>query len=160
MDRRFLELFGNFLLNAAKSQKQFEDMTRWMTSIHDNQTEMTDLFRDFYGLDKQKVTGTGDSENFEQAAKKFQTSFKEWVDTMGFVSMAEYRTLKNKYDALKEKAADQENTIRRLKKEFEAGEGPPKDPFKGFTDLMEAQADQFQELMKRMGKAFKPDEDA
>jgi hypothetical protein len=30
MDRHFLEFWGNFLINAAKGQKQMEDMSKWM----------------------------------------------------------------------------------------------------------------------------------
>jgi hypothetical protein len=38
MDRQFLEFWGNFMLNAAKSQKQLEDLTAWMKGGHKENT--------------------------------------------------------------------------------------------------------------------------
>ena len=50
MDRQFLEFWGNFLLSAAKSQKQLEDMTEWMKGGLKGFEELTSLFRKIYGL--------------------------------------------------------------------------------------------------------------
>jgi hypothetical protein len=46
-----LEFWGNFLINAAKGQKQLEDMSKWMQQGFEGFDELTGMFKKFYGLE-------------------------------------------------------------------------------------------------------------
>jgi hypothetical protein len=48
MDRQFLEFLGSFFLNAAKGQKQLEELTRWIGGGFSGFDELTRMFRKFY----------------------------------------------------------------------------------------------------------------
>ena len=50
MDKQFLEFWGNFMLNAAKSQKQLEDMAEWMKGGFTGFQDLTSMFEKVYGL--------------------------------------------------------------------------------------------------------------
>ena len=58
MDRQFLEFWGNYLLAAAKGQKQLEDMNQWLNQGFSGYEELTAMFKKFYGLERHLVIGT------------------------------------------------------------------------------------------------------
>jgi hypothetical protein len=94
-------------------------------------------------------------EIWSKAAADFQNSYKEFLSLMGWVSKEEYLDLAEKYEALKEKSASHEETIRHLKMKSPARDIDQGEVVKGFEVLMEKQAEQFQELMKSFGQLYK-----
>jgi len=159
MDRQFVEFLGKSLLNAAKGQKQFEDMTRWMGQGFSGFDEFTETFRKVYGLQRPREDSTYDADAWEKASENFKTSFKEWLALMDVVPKETYLELEKKYRTLEEKSANQEETIRQLKRLLREKGTPHAEAVQGFADLMETQAQQFQDLMESVGKAFENDKE-
>ena len=157
VDRHFLELWGNLLINAAKGQKQIEELTQWINQGLKGFEGQNAIFRKFYGLNSLDQESPDFLKASKNAADDFQKSLKEYLDLMGVVRKDEHLKLVGKYEDLKKKAADQEETIKHLRmlldeKGIAQGEVP-----KGFQDLIRKQTDQFQDLMKGFGHFHEKD---
>jgi hypothetical protein len=155
MDRHFLEFWGNYLTNAAKGQKQLEDMAAWMGQGLRGFEYLTTLFRQCYGLDELEVDSPEYLKTLRKAEQDFRMAFKDYLSFFGVVPKDEHLALVKKYEELKGAAATQEETIKHLRlllsqKMVDQGEA-----FKGFQDVAKEQAAQFQELMNSFGNAFK-----
>ena len=155
MDRQFLEFLGNFFLNAAKGQKQLEDMTQWIGGGLSGFDELSGMFRKFYGINGLPPASSDYTRAWEMASENFKKSYHEWLDLMNVIPKSEYQTLEKKCAALEKTVASQDETIRQLRKLLSEKGLPYADTVKGFTRMMEEQGHQFQELMDSLGKAFK-----
>jgi hypothetical protein len=152
VDRHFLELWGNLLINAAKGQKQIEELTQWISQGLKGSEGLSAKFRKYYGLNGLDQEGTDDPKAWQNAVHDFQRSFKDYLNLMGVVSKDEHLTLVRKYEDLKKKAADQEETIKHLRMLLDAKGIDQGEALKGFQDLISKQTDQFQDLMKGFGQ--------
>jgi uncharacterized coiled-coil protein SlyX len=155
MDRQFLEFLGSFFLNAARGQKQLEDMTQWISGGFSGFDELTNMFRKFYGMNGLPLASADYARAWEEASENFKKSYHEWLNLMSVIPKSEYQALKKKCDALEEKVATQDDTIQHLRDLLAKKGLPYADAVKGFTEMMEQQGHQFQELMNSVGKAFK-----
>ena len=157
VDRHFLELWGNLLINAAKGQKQIEELTQLLHQGTKGFEGQNATFRKFYGLNSMNEESPDFLKASKNAADDFQKSLKEYLDLMGVVRKDEHLKLVGKYEDLKKKAADQEETIKHLRmlldeKGIAQGEVP-----RGFQDLIKKQTDQFQDLVKGFGHFLEKD---
>ena len=158
MDRHFLEFWGNFLINVAKGQKQMEDMSKWMQQGFEGSDELTGMFKKFYGLEHMKKDTPTYMETWKQASENFQESFKDYLRLMGVVPKDEHLALVKKYEELKEKVADQEETIKHLRMLLEEKKVETQGELvQGFQEIIEKQSEQFQETMETLRKFFKKD---
>jgi hypothetical protein len=156
MDPHFLEFWGNLLINAAKQQKQLEDLSKWMQQGFKGFDELTAMFNKFYGLEHMEKDTPAYMESWETASENFLNSFKNYLDLMGMVTKNEHLTLVKKYEKLKEKVAVQEETINHLRLLLEEKKTESQEELvKGFQDLIEKQSKQFQETMETFGSFFK-----
>jgi hypothetical protein len=155
MDKKFLEFWGTFLLNAAKGQEQLEDMTQWFREGFKGVEQQMSLFRQCYGLDREPESSPNYMEMWSKAASDFQNSYKELLGLMALVPKEEYLTLAERYEALQEKLASQDETIRHLKMKSTSGDIDQGAVVKGFETLMKNQSDQFQKVMKSFGQLYK-----
>ena len=155
MDKKFLEFWGTFLLNAAKGQEHLEDMTQWFREGFKGFEQQMSLFRKCYGLDRESESSPNYMEMWSKAASDFQNSYKELLGLLGSVPREEYLTLAEKYEALKEKLASQDEAIRHLKMKSTAGDIDQGAVVKGFEVLLKNQADQFQKVMTSFGQLYK-----
>ncbi len=73
---------------------------------------------------------------------------------MGMVPREDYRRLADQYERLKEKVAEQEETIRRLRKAAGWENAAQDQIFKGMRELMTRQAEQFQVLKQSCASGF------
>ncbi|MCX5888006.1 MAG: hypothetical protein NTY36_00975 [Deltaproteobacteria bacterium] len=156
MDKHFLEFWGNSLLNAAKGQKQLEDMTAWVQQGFKGFEEMTTLFLKFYGLDNVTKDSPDYFAAWKKAEEEFRQSFNDYLSMLGFVAKNEHVELVRKYEELKEKFDSQEETVRHLR--LLLSESKLKDQAelaKPFEDLIRDQNNQFQNLVDKFSKAFK-----
>jgi uncharacterized coiled-coil protein SlyX len=159
MDRHFLEFWGNFLLLAAKGQKQLEDLAPWTGRGFLNLGDLTALFRQAYGLEHLNQGSPDYLKIWKKAEGDFQDSLREYFSLLGVVPRAEYLELAKKYEDLKEKAADQEETIKHLRMLLsEKGLDFGAVTFE-FQKLMTKQREQFQKLMQGFGEVWKTDRD-
>jgi hypothetical protein len=93
MDRHFLEFWGKFLLNAAKSQKQLEDLTKWLQSGCGNWQDFTALFQQAYGLEQVEQDRPDYLKLWEQAEENFRESCREYLNLLGGVANLEFQEL-------------------------------------------------------------------
>jgi hypothetical protein len=163
MDRKFLEFWGNFLLNAAKGQEQAESLNRMVREGFKTFEQQLSLFEKFYGLDKKPDPSTPYAEMWAKASTDFAKSYQEFLGLMGTVPREDYEALAREHEALKKKAADLEEALRRGKKKTGSGEADPSEVVKGFEGLMQKQTEQFQALVASYGKLYeaqKPGKDS
>ena len=158
MDTHFLEFWGNFLINAAKGQKQLEDMSKWMQQGFKGFDELTAMFTKFYGLEHMGKDSPDYMATWKKASEDFIKSFKEYLSLMGVVPKEEHLALVKKYEELKEKVASQEETIKHLRMLLgEKMAGAQGDVVKGFQEIIEKQSKEFQETMETFDRFFKKD---
>jgi phage tail tape-measure protein len=158
MDKNFLEFWGNFLINAAKGQKQMEDMSKWMQQGFEGFDELTVMFKKFYGLEHMEKDTPTYMETWKKASENFQKSFKDYISLMGVVSKDEHLALVGKYEELKEKLAAQEETIKHLRMLLEEKKVETQGELvQGFQEIIEKQSEQFQETMDTLSRFFKKD---
>jgi hypothetical protein len=156
VDKHFLEFWGNFLINAAKGQKQLDDMSKWMQQGFKGFDEFTDMFRKFYGLEHMEKDTSSYMETWKKASENFQKSYKDYLHMMGVVPKDEHLTLVRKYEQLKEKIAAQEETINHLRMLLEEKKVETQGKLvQGFQEIIEKQSEQFQETMETLGSFFK-----
>ncbi len=158
MDEKYLEFLGNLFLNAARNQKQMEDLFRLSRQGFKGFEEMAAMFRKFYGLENIEKDAPEYIKTWQSATEEFQNSFKEYLKMVGVVPKEDYMTLLEKYEELKKKVADQEETIRHLQillrdKSVDQGETA-----KVFQDLMTKQSEQFMEMMNAIGQYFQKED--
>ncbi len=155
MDRHFLEFWGSFLLQAAKGQKQLEDLAKWSERPLLNFGEFTALFRQAYGLEPPKQDSPDYSAIWKKAEEDFRRSFQEYLSLLGVVPREEYAELARKYEKLEEKLAEREETIKHLRQLLSDKGLDYAVVSLELQNLMKKQGEKFQELMKDLGKAVK-----
>jgi hypothetical protein len=156
MDPHFLEFWGNFLVNASKEQRRLKDLYEWMQQGFKGFDDLTEMFRNFYGLDHMEKDTPAYLETMKKASENFLESFKDYLDLMGMVPKDKHLALVQKYEALKEKVDDQEETIKNLKLLLEEKRAESQGELvQGFQDLIEKQSKQFQKTMETFGSFFK-----
>ncbi len=148
MDKHFLEFWGNFQLNAAKGQRQMEDMSEWMKQGLRGFEDLTAMFRKSYGLEDMAEGTNAYLKSWKKAAEDFRKSFRDNLNLMGMVPKDEHLELVEKYENLKKKVADQDETIRHLGMLLEKKGTNHGEATKGFEDLLKRQNRQFQQLME------------
>jgi len=159
VDSKFLEFWGNYLLAAAKGQKQLEDLNEWMRQGFSGFEELTAMFKKFYGFEQTPPKEESDStQSWQNAAADFRNSFNAYWNLMGMVPKEEYQALEQQYAALQKKVADQEETINVLRSLL-AEEGTYQgEAVKVLQDLVNKQAEAFETLMKGITSAAEEDE--
>ena len=157
MDRHFLEFWGHSLLNAARGQKQLEDLAKWLPRGFFNLQEFTPLFQKAYGLDHVAPDSPDYLKTWKKAEENFRESFQDYLNLLGAVPREEYAALAERYEKLKEKVVQQEETIQHLKMLLEQkGMGYATATLE-FQEMIKKQGEQFQELLKGFGEVVKPD---
>lgn len=163
MDEKFLEFWGNILINAARSKKQTDDFFRWMKSAGQGKEaprafpgteELSELFRKFYGLDQVSERGEEYKQLYEKSLRDFQKSFKDSMGLMGIVPREEHLALVRKYEKLKERCAEQEETIRHLRMLLAARENGQADLSGQLQEVVRSQSELFQRMVSEFGQCF------
>jgi len=155
MDSQFLEFWGNYLLAAARGQKQLEDLNQWISQGFSGFEELTAMFKKYYGLERPRNQDADSTKMWQDAAAEFRNSFKAYLNLMGVVPQDKYRALEQKYAALKKKVADLKDTIEVLRKLLAEKGTYQGETAKVYQDLMKKQAEAFETLMKNIAAAAK-----
>lgn len=180
-DRKFLEFWGNLLLNAARGQEKMEKLSSLMNmdSINkmdfSNFKEMDKLFRQIYGLPSDdscranQKADQAESLQLQESLEAFQNSFARYITMWGLVPnrtheelKKSYETLQNdnnslkrEYDALKQKAELQEELISQLRELLNAKGLSHMELFQHIQNLTRRQTSEFQNLMNSLQNIFK-----
>ncbi len=158
MDRQFLEFWGNYLLAAAKGQKQLEELNQWIHQGFSGFDDLTAMFKKFYGLERPPQENSDSAKAWENAADGFRKSFNAYLDLMGVVPRDKYQALEQDCAALQKKVDDQEETIKVLRSLL-AQEGTYQgETAKVLQDLVNRQAEAFEKLMRNLSADTKDEE--
>jgi len=158
VDRQFLEFWGNYLLAAAKGQKQLEDLNQWIRQGFSGFEELTTMFKKFYSLERPSSENSDSAKAWENAAAGFRTSFNAYLDLMGVVPREKYQALEKKCGALQKKVADQEETIKVLRSLLAEKGTYQGETVKVFQDLVNKQSDAFETMMRKLTADTKDEE--
>jgi len=113
------------------------------------------MFRKAYGLDRIEEESPDYAEIWKKSVETFQKSFREGLSLMEVVPKGEYEKLVQKCAALEKTTAEQEETIRTLKRLLtEEASGAPAAALEDLQGLLKNQQAQFQELVKNMTLLF------
>ncbi|OQX25610.1 MAG: hypothetical protein BWK80_14665 [Desulfobacteraceae bacterium IS3] len=165
-DEKFLEFWGNFLLSAARGKKQAEDVGTWtrqyfksmnqiMTASQKGFSDLNEfsvMFRKFYGLDKIPEQSPEYESRMKTSASDFQKSLNDYLGMMGMVSKAEHLALVRKYEKLKEKCADQEETVRHLRMLLDTKGTVQGETVRTLQDIMKDQTELFRNMVAGIGQ--------
>ena len=111
MDSQFLEFWGNYLLAAAKGQKQLEDLNQWICQGFSGFEELTAMFKQFYGLEHPPDENLESAKAWENAVAGFRDSFNGYLDLMGVVPRDKYLALEQMIDSLPDRASQAESPV-------------------------------------------------
>jgi hypothetical protein len=157
MNRHFLEFWGKALLQAAKSQKQLEDLAKWMPRGFLGFQDFTQLFKTSYGLNEVEEDAPDYLALWNKAEADFRESFKDYLNLLGGVPREEYAALARKYEELQAKASDQEEIIKHLRMLVdEKGMGLEATTME-FQRLIKKQGEQFQQFLQVLGESANTD---
>lgn len=165
-DEKFLEFWGNFLLSAARGKKQAEDVGTWTRQYFKSMnqivatsqkgfsdlSEFSVMFRKFYGLDQIPEQSPEYESRMKTSASDFQKSLNDYLGMMGMVSKAEHLALVRKYEKLKEKCADQEETVRHLRMLLDTKGTAQGEAVRTLQDIMKDQTELFRNMMTGVGQ--------
>jgi hypothetical protein len=158
MNRQFLEFWGKALLLAAKSQKQLEDLGQWFQRGFWGFPDYTQLFQSTYGLGEGAEEDADYLTLWKKAEEDFRQSFQDYLNLLGVVPREEYAALARENETLKEKVAEQEETIKRLRMlADEKGLGLEATTLE-FQRLIEKQGEQFQKFIQGLGEAVQSED--
>jgi len=144
MDKNMLKFWGNLLNSAAESQDAMENMNKLLAQGWNSSAEMQQMFMKIYFPEKESRQNRP-PENAEQS---FQEAYKGFLSLFQVVPREDFQALEKKYQALQETVREREDTIRDLKKMLAGGRAEESDASKDFQDIMKAQSEQFQSLVK------------
>jgi flagellar motility protein MotE (MotC chaperone) len=152
MNRQFLEFWGRALLLAAKSQKQLEDLGQWFQRGFWGFPDYTQLFQSTYGLEEGAEEDPDYLTLWKKAEEDFRQSFQDYLNLLGVVPREEYAALARENETLKEKVAEQEETIKHLRMlADEKGLGLEATTLE-FQRLIKKQGDQFQKFIQGLAE--------
>jgi hypothetical protein len=158
MNRHFLEFWGKALLEAAKSQKQLEDLAKWYQRGFLSFQDYTQLFKASYGLDAMAEDSPDYLNLWKKAEEDFRHSFKDYLNLLGVIPREEYAALARKYEELQAKVVEQEETIKDLRRlAEEKGLGLEASTLE-FQKLIKKQGEQFQKFIQGLGESGQPQE--
>lgn len=173
IDSKFLEFWGNLMLNAAQGQKQLEAFQKWLDNSNKGlptlfspgkkskeEADFLSMFAQFYGADNLSQGATFYWRIMQDAATAFQTSFEKYISFLGAVPRDKYAELLKKHKALEIKAAEMEKTIEQLRTQLDRQQREPEALTRGFNELVVKQGEQFQEIMRRFQELYQNNETA
>ena len=158
MDSQFLEFWGNYMLAAAKGQKQLEDLNQWIRQGFKGFEDLTAMLKKFYGVEDPCDNDTDSTKAWQNASDEFQNAFDSYLNLMGLIPKDKYRALEQKYTALQDKVAGLEDTIKVLRNLLAEKGTYQGETAKVFQDLINRQAEAFETLMQNISEGGKDEE--
>jgi hypothetical protein len=151
VDKNFLEFWGNFLLSAAKGQRQLEEFSRWMSQGMSGFRDLSQSFQQVYGLGSERPEG---DEGWKTSRASFEKAYKAYLDALGVVPKSDYLALQKQLEELRQQTEGQETALRKLRLELSESRMAQGDVVAGFQELIQVQSEQFQELTESFNRLF------
>lgn len=154
MDNKFLEFWGQMLIQIAKGQRQYDDMFRWMNQGFAGLEEIVGYFKKNFPMDQKDEENSDYLQNLTKTAEQFRKSYYDYLNFFGMIPKQEYINLVKKYEELKEKVATQEETIKHLRMLLANKEPDQSELMNKYQELLKSQKDQFQQLLSNIQKFY------
>ena len=114
--------------------------------------DLTEMFKEAYGLTQTPSSGSGHTEAWQKASAQFQKAFSEYLDLFGAVPRSRHEALKKEKAKLEAKITEQAKTIQQLRLELGESRAAEGKVFDGFQQLMEVQNEQFRQVSDAFGR--------
>jgi hypothetical protein len=147
MDKNFLEFWGNFMLSAAKGQKQMEDMSKWMNSGFTGTNQISEMFCKAYGLTPSTPNKKEQMHFPKETVKEFYKSFEMFLSLFDLIPKKKYLELEKKYEELKKEMKDREETADQFKIFMDGKKDQQKSTLNALNDIIVQQTSHFQKMM-------------
>lgn len=165
MDDKFLEFWGNFLIQMARGQKQTNEFFKMMQTgfgaapgkqktSFPGFDEMFAAWRKMYGIDQYADRTNEYVKVAERTFEEFLKTSREYFSMMGIVPKDEHLSLVEKYEKLKEKCNEQEETIKHLKMLLSAKGIAPKAITGQLEKMAKSQGEMFVKMMSDFNEYF------
>ena len=155
MHSRFMEFFGNYLIQAAKWQKLVEERSSPdATPDVMDLAELGKLFQQAFGIDGPTEPAFAEfSRIWQQTVEAFQSVFCPYGKMWGWIPQAEYQALQDKCDSQEKAIQKKDEIISQLRSLLdEKGLGQIA-LLQRYQSLIQDQSDEFQTFMKSFGDA-------
>lgn len=156
MDKSILEFWGRVLLNAASSQKQWEEMNKNIEKMATENPFMK-LFLTSFGWQSPEKEREEDIivEFTEKSAAVQKELIKAFLTMFDVVPKEKYLGLVQENEELRMKITQLENIIQSYKNMTEKEGYHPEKIMDNLTQIMNNQTQQFKELMKQLNAPLK-----
>jgi hypothetical protein len=155
MDKHFLEFWGNFMLSAAKGQRQVEEFSRWISQGMTGFEHLNAMLGKFYGLGSRDPHAP---ESWKAVHTSFEKAYRDYLNVLGLVPKMEYADLEKRLAKLREEIEERDDVIRKLRLELSASRMSQGDVVRGFQGLVQVQSEQFQKLTESFNRFFSGDQ--
>jgi hypothetical protein len=175
MDSRFLELWGQVLIQAARNQEFLEkfapgssgtgdsswDFSRWAEQWFEQLPSFQSLFLENARLDELSEAGLQSFQAWQQGLEAFYEQWQEFARLLGLVPRQDYDRLARENEQLKEQLQEQKATIDRLNTLLQDRNlFDPDQMSEEFDRLLKRHNQQFEEFMKSFEQSWKTDSDS
>lgn len=145
MDRKLLEFWGNYLIDAARSQELLDGILQLSRQgIALAETQMA-IFRKLCGVEiENDKEGDASWQSGQPCFLDFKKSYGDFLRLMGVVPKDDYDDVVSKYETLKRELEEQKTKSPTQ----EALDYSQADVLKGIQDLIKVQNEQFRDLME------------
>lgn len=150
MDKQFLEFWGNMMLSASKGQQQLEDLMKLMAGNVKEYQELYGMFSRMYGTEQAPEFLT----LWQKAINEFKDSYAEMLAMMDLVPRKDYISISRENQDLKRRVVELEEAVRHLRAMLDQKVMAPAEGLRGFQELIDDQARQYQEFMKSVTSVF------
>lgn len=167
MDSRFIKFWGHFLVRVAEGKEQFQYVAEWIEKGFKGSKTMNELLWRYYGLDRDEGGGKhNEIDAWQTAMTQFQLSLdtlcrnwvQHWGRNCGWIHQNKYEKLKKEHEALRQKVAEQKETIKTLRAilndDLNESEEDQVAVFQKMHRLYQMQNRQFQELIQNMSQIY------
>ncbi|MFP4392870.1 MAG: hypothetical protein ACLFM3_08040 [Desulfohalobiaceae bacterium] len=158
MDSRLMELWGNFLLQAAKNQQFLEqflpgykesqekgwDFQDWVSYFFENLSGSQPFAQNIFGLEQMNEYGQQSLQAWQKSWEEFYRQWQEMIQIFGLVPQGEYQEQVQENEQLRQKLQEKEQRIERLEQLLEQ---------KASLDL-EQSAQELSQLFEQQNRQF------
>jgi hypothetical protein len=175
MDSRFLELWGQVLIQAARNQELLEkfapgssgardsswDFSTWAEQWFEQLPAFQSLFLQNARLNELSESGLQSLQAWQQGLEAFHEQWQEFARLLGLVPRQDYDRLSQENEQLKEQVQEQQATIERLNSMLsDRNLFDPDQMSEEFDRLLKRHNKQFEEFMQSFEQTWKTDPDS
>jgi len=158
MNRDFLEFWGNFLLQAAKGQRQLEEAVKWSRLGFEVLETQKAFWNAWHGAEEEKGKKPGDLDQWKKSAEEFRYSCRELARLFGVVSLEEYEELLRQKEALEKKLEEKKKSASKTRWTGKRVRDVQREMQRELQELTRKQGEQFNELMESIRKFYGQDD--